>query len=184
MSPSKSPIRSRRTTIAGHACDTQPDLQLPTTLHTSTAFAPLPLTTQASVQRAARLLVPAQVLVDPLVADGPLAFIHQSLPDLFRAPFPLDQGVHPPPVAYSDARIITLSSARLTGGLYLFRSLAPTAPITRPHAGNRRFIHGQLIGCLHLVKSSLQVRAYLVSLLSSQLRIVFHLSFSTCRSGK
>ena len=42
--------------------------------------------------------VPLEVLIDPLVADRPLAFPGQPLPDFCRAPLLPDQGLHPLPV--------------------------------------------------------------------------------------
>ena len=44
------------------------------------------------------LPVPLEILIDPLVADRPLASPGEPPPDFYRAPLLPDQGLHPLPV--------------------------------------------------------------------------------------
>ncbi len=67
-------------------------------LRPAIALTPLSLAAQRQVQRPPGLPVLLEVLVDPLMADRPLAFPGEPFPDRLRAPLLPDPGRNPLPV--------------------------------------------------------------------------------------
>ena len=156
--------------------DADPVFQVPPPLRPAMALASLSLAAQRPVQSPPGLPVPLEVLVELLVADRPLAFPGEPLPDFCRAPLLPDQGLHPLPVRNPDPGSMALGPAGQTA---LLRLLGPVAPLPLVAANlprNRRFVHPKLLRRLGLVQPGFTVGVNLVSLLLGERRVVLQRS--------
>ena len=104
------------------------------------------------------------------MADRPLAFPGEPLPNLLRAPLLPDQGLHPLPVRNPDPGSMTLGPAGQTALLRLLGPVAPLPTVAANLPRNRRLVHPKLLRRLGLVQPGFAVGVNLVSLLLDELR--------------